>query len=81
LSGSQKRYYANSQKPEYLWHNGIIESVAARDQIDPGRFSFLLADLINLVQNKSANFGDFQYPNRFSPLNGRKQNEKQGPDF
>jgi hypothetical protein len=38
----------------------VIECVTAGDHTDFNRFSFLLADLINLVQNESANCGDFQ---------------------
>ncbi len=35
IKGQMK--WAKHIKPEYFWYNGIIKSVTARDQIDPGR--------------------------------------------
>jgi octaheme c-type cytochrome (tetrathionate reductase family) len=35
IKGQMK--WAKNIKPEYFWYNGVIKSVTARDQIDPGR--------------------------------------------
>ena len=58
IKGQMK--WAKNIKPEYFWYNGIIKSVTAKDQIDPGQ-----AVKVSWPEDsRLANLGGFYMPGR-----------------